>query len=526
MHKKELKDEIKELFGDGTESEYLRYFTSRFPRLLVNCYNALEKDLLAGYFYLNANELAVKLVNETNGMKLEGSKLTVYCKYVTTFPETNIQIDYLRIEHISLFSMEKIKSFCFFLQKNGFNVTQLEFFSETSFDPVDKVLQKLPNLMEIKFDSVKYEASITNQTIQPSTCPNLMKLEFGYSNLLQAFQKCQTIQKLKVYGYKITLEEILEKYPSLEELDIWVDQDYPFDDQRQANFRTCQLKVLRIALMRRNEEILEKLLVFIQKQNNLHELYFNTSMFILHSQIFCSQLAAHICQLERLSILETDSRKLLEEIEAFVANCPVANTRLEKLKCLLGPIKSPSLFFEHFTSLRKLDINCLAVDELKMNDLITFINTTQLTSITVAWFPSAHFHLLQEFKVKSLQVLVIHILNLNILVPAFDILQEFLPRHPNITEFKIDFNEDYDEPKSLELIPMVVRSLPKLERLEVVKCTKITPKVINQIAALKMLKYWKINGLESETFYKMTMQNILKFSKSFSKKPESEYKFN
>ena len=507
MHKEELKSEIKDLFGDGTESEFLNYFTSRFPRLLVNCYNAVEnkaRDLLAEYFHLNANELVVKLVNDTNGMKLEGTKLTVECEYITTFPGTKIQFDYLKIEHISMFCMQKIKSFCYFLQRNGSNVTQLKFFSGTlSFYPVDKILQKLPNLMEIKFDGVKYEGFITNQTIQPSTCPNLIKLQFRYSSLLQAFQKCQTIQKLKADHYKITLEEILQNYPSLEELDIGVYEDYPVNDQRQANFRICQLKVLRISLMMRNEKILEKLLVFIQKQNNLEELYINPSIYNLYSQIFCSQLAAHICQLEHLSILEIDGRKLLAEVEAFFANCPVANTRLEKLKCMLEPIKSISLFLGHFKSLRKLDINCLAVDELKMNDLITFINTTQLTSITVAWFPSAHFHLLKNVKVQSLQVLVIHILNfsLDIVVPAFDILQEFLPRHPNITEFKIDFDEDYDEPKSLELVPMVVRSLPKLERLEVVECTKITAKVINQIAALKMLKYWKINGHKSETFY-------------------------
>ena len=90
MHKEELKDEVKDLFVDFTEGEYLKYFTSRFPRLLVHCYNAVEKearDLLSEYFHEDASAQAPTVAIGTRGLKLEGSKLTINCNYVTTFPE-------------------------------------------------------------------------------------------------------------------------------------------------------------------------------------------------------------------------------------------------------------------------------------------------------------------------------------------------------------------------------------------------------------------------------------------------------
>ena len=72
MHKEELKDTIKDLFGDGTEREFLNYITSRFPRLMVHCYNVVEmvaKDLLEEYFHFNADELAVKAIRDTSFVK-------------------------------------------------------------------------------------------------------------------------------------------------------------------------------------------------------------------------------------------------------------------------------------------------------------------------------------------------------------------------------------------------------------------------------------------------------------------------
>ena len=76
MYKIELKDEIKALFGDGTENKYLRYFTSRFPRLLVHCYNAVEKearDLLAEYFHEDVSAQTPTAAISTRGLELEGS---------------------------------------------------------------------------------------------------------------------------------------------------------------------------------------------------------------------------------------------------------------------------------------------------------------------------------------------------------------------------------------------------------------------------------------------------------------------
>ena len=222
------------------------------------------------------------------------------------------------------------------------------------------------------------------------------------------------------------------------------------------------------------------------------------------SQSLWKQLAAHICQLEHLSSLTIYDEKLLNEVEAFAANGRVTwTTRLEELTCVLRNFKSPpSSFLVNFTNLRKLDIYCNVAEQTQVQDLISFMNKTQLTSIKLWSLPTASFQLFQHLQVDSLQLLVIHIDNHKDEVPAFDILREFLPRHSNITQFKIGFAKVYDEPNSLELIPMILATLRKLERLVVDKCTKITSDVIKQIAALKTLNSWQINKHESETIYK------------------------
>ena len=510
MHKEELKDEVKNLFGDFTECEYLNYFTSRFPRLLFHCYNAVEKkatNLLAEYFYEDASAQAQTAAIGICGIELEGSELTINCKDDITFPEKKVEIDTLEIQNISNLFSEQNKSFTNFLQKNASNITKLEF-NEGSlkFDSMNKVLQKLPNLQEIEFWNVKYEAFKTNQTIQPTTCKNLVELEIEFAKnsiLFQAFQECQTMQKLTVHYSKVNLEEIVQIYPNLEELEVRVNDDYPVSDQHEANSRIHQLKVLAIELWTKNEKIQEKLIISIQKLNNLRQFQFDSYDYSL-SQSLCQQLAAHICQLERLTSLKISDKHLLKEVETFAANCRVANTCLEEFKCQLSHFSSlPSSFLAHFTNLRKLDIDCEDAEETKMEDLISFMHKIQLTSIGLWRLPSACFQQFQQLKVDSLQVLVIHINNRNQdEVAAFDILQEFLPRHPNITEFGIGFFEDYDEPKSLELIPMILATLPKLERLEVEKCPKTTPDAIKQIAALETLKSLQINEHDSETFYK------------------------
>ena len=112
MHKEELKDAVKDLFDNFTEAKYLRYFTSRFPRLLIHCYNAVEKearDLLAEYFHEDASAQAQTTDNITRGITLYRSKLTINCNDVITFPEKKVEIDILEILNISHLLLNKTK---------------------------------------------------------------------------------------------------------------------------------------------------------------------------------------------------------------------------------------------------------------------------------------------------------------------------------------------------------------------------------------------------------------------------------
>ena len=515
MHKEELKDTIKDLFGEGTESNFLSYFTSKYPRLLVYCYNAVEKearDLLAEYFYQDTLAQARIVAISTQGPELEGSKLTIRCKDVIAFPEWKIDFISLKIEGISRLLVEENKSFNNFLQRNGTNVTRLEFFEGSlKIDSVNKILLKLPNLKEINFGyDVEYEIPKTNQTIQTTTCrslENLVILSSESLKLLQAFQECQTIQKLTVNKLKVTLDVILQKFANLEELKVVVDENYPVSLQHEANLSIRQLKVLSITFWPRDEKIHEniheKLVTFIQKQNNLQEFYFYSYSNSNPSQTLYSQLAAHIYNLKLLTILEIEEEQLLQEVEALVANSQVANTRLEEFSCQPNFFKSPpSSFLGHFTNLRKLHFRCSEADKIIVEDLISFMNRTQLTLIKLWCLPIAYFQLLKKLHVPSLQVFRMQIYNdSQDRMPTLEILQEILSKHPNVTHFEIGIYKDHDEPKSLELIPMIVAALTKLDRLEVWGYRQITANVINQIGALKTLKYWKINDLKSETFY-------------------------
>ena len=339
-----------------------------------------------------------------------------------------------------------------------------------------------------------------------------MKLTFlnvEYSNLLQAFQECQTKKKLNVRLSIVTLEEILQKYAWLDELEVKVDDGYPVRDQHEANATIHQLKVLNIGLWTIDEKIQGELISSILKLNNLQQFNFNSKdyngSYNSLSQSLCQQLAAHICQLKSLTILMiVYDKNLLEEVIAFAANFRVANTSLEEFKCDLSYFKSlPSSSLGHFTNLRKLDIDCFNAEETKVEDLISFMDKSQLTSITLGFLPPAYFQQFQHLQVDSLQVLEIKIHNMfQDKVPVLEILQEFLPRHPNITHFEITFWNKHDESNSLELVPMILATLTKLERLVVGDCLKITADVIKQIAVLETLKSWKINEHKSETFYK------------------------
>ena len=465
----------------------------------MHCYNAVEKnarDLLPEYYYLFAKDC----------LKFYGSQLTINCSDDITFPEIKIKyLNSLIIYNSSRLFFEENESFFNFLQINGSNITQLEFSRGTlTFESLDKILQELPNLKEIELNGVEYGAS---KTVLTTKCHNLVESEIWSaesSKLLQAFLKCQTVQKLKITYPNESLEEILQIYPSLEELEVDVKNNYPVSDENEANATIHQLKVLKIILRTNDEEIQEKLISSILNQNNLQRFYFdNYKISLSHS--LRQQLAAHIWQLERLTSLEIYDENLLNEVEIFVANGRMVwITRLEEFGCELRHFKSlPSSFLAHFTNIRKLDISCYHAEETQVQDLISFMNKSQLTSIKLEWLPTASFQLLQQLQVDSLQHFEILFDNWCIYdkVPAFDILQEFLPRNPNITKFEIGFQNNYDEPKSLELIPRILATLKKLEILVVWSCPKITPEVIKQIAALKTLKSWKINQYNSETFY-------------------------
>ena len=213
--------------------------------------------------------------------------------------------------------------------------------------------------------------------------------------LLQAFRECQTIQKLTVNNFKVILDEILQKFANLEELKVVVDENYPVSLQHEANLSVRQLKVLSITLWTRDENIHEKLMTFIQKQNNLQEFYFYSNS--IPSQTFFSQLAAYIYNLKLLTILEVEEENLLQEVEAIVANSLVANTRLEKFTCQLSHFKSSSSsFFGNFTNLKKLNIFCSEAVKIKVEDLISFMNRTQLTLIKLWCLDRACFELLKK----------------------------------------------------------------------------------------------------------------------------------
>ena len=109
-----------------------------------------------------------------------------------------------------------------------------------------------------------------------------------------------------------------------------------------------------------------------------------------------------------------------------------------------------------------------------------------------------------KLQVQSLQGLVIHMDNERRKeVHVFDVLRELLPKHPNITDLKIELDKHYDEKKSLELFVMIVRTLTKLERLVVWNYSTMTANDIDQISPLKSLKCWQINKFKSKSFYKI-----------------------
>ena len=348
------------------------------------------KDHLREYFHQSqVPAQASRTAKKIPGLELRGSTLTIECGMATTFRESRFAFDALEIKDISHLLIKGKKSFINFLQENGVNVTQLEFsYGSLKFESLNEILQKLPNLKTIQFHEVEYKVFKTKPTIQPDTCQNLIELKIVYnkeskfllSNLLHAFQKCKTIQKLTVSCIELPLY-LLQLYTNLQELTVNWDSSLPVNEVlKLLNSRFKQLTVLNITMKSLYDETsLKKCLSFIKNQRNLQQFFYNS--IYSQPQSFCEPLASHICQLEHLTSLQiSGDKKLQQEVEAFAANSRLANTRLEELKCEIRNTKSlPSTFLGLFTNLRKLDINLYEADEIKVADSLSFLNKTRLT---------------------------------------------------------------------------------------------------------------------------------------------------
>ena len=245
----EFKDTIKKMLG-STACEYLNYFTVRFPELMIHCYNTVEavdaKENFKDYFNQDdesdddsdnkpsgnsdgksggsSDEKSDRKPDErpdgkhdASGDCLPVSKMTISCYRDTIFPHTKVEFNTLVLRNISHIFGEGKKTFSFFLQKNGANITNLKFSrGSLKFESLNKILLKLPNLQKIVFDEIKYEVSKKSQTIKETTCQNLMELSIrssDKSSLLQAFKEYKNIvldiQDLDLDGSKsITHQEI------------------------------------------------------------------------------------------------------------------------------------------------------------------------------------------------------------------------------------------------------------------------------------------------------------------------------
>ena len=448
------------MFGDFTETEYLNYFTTRFPRLLVHCYSSVEneaRDLLEEYFHKDeAPAVPLTGIINTPDLQLEGSKLNIKCRDVITFPDTKVMFDTLKIDAISHLFIKGKKSFTNFLQNNGSAVTQLTFTKGTlKFDSMNKILQKLPNLQIIQFECLSYETPKKKTSIHTATCPSLVELKVTNrfnSSLLEAFQECATIQKLTLSCSELPLH-ILQKYSGLEELTVEFSGVHSVSEfPKLSSSSIKQLNVLNISFYNLDDEVLECLFDFIRSQDNLQKFSLNYNSL---SQSFCKQLVAHIFNLKHLASLEiNESENLLKEVESYVANFPVAITYLDELPCQLRYIQSLALLFpRHSITLMKLDIDCWLVGHSKIyEDWIGSISKTSTKSESFQW--------LFKFKIEFWKI--------EIFKYSQDIQHELLPKHPNITHIVAEYLRKYDERKSLELIPMLVRVFANVERLVVI----------------------------------------------------------
>ena len=249
-HFDENKDSLRMLLG-STSSEFLNYFTLRFPQLMIHCYNTVDtmdtdakeyfKDCLnqdhgsdddshgspggSGKPDGKPNEKPFKKpdgssgskpdgipdgkpdgkpngnhdgdpnrnpdgIPNTNGVCLRLSKLTISCNRDTTFPHAKIYFDSLVLRNISHIFVQGKKSFTNFLQNNGSLVKQLEFsYGFLKFESLNEILQKLPSLQEIIFDEIKYQVLVPKKTIDQATCKSLIKLVIRNSDMSSMLQE-------------------------------------------------------------------------------------------------------------------------------------------------------------------------------------------------------------------------------------------------------------------------------------------------------------------------------------------------
>ena len=515
MHQEELTNSIKNLFGNFTESEYLNYFTSKFPRLLIYCYNTVEEhaiDLFEEYFWQQPVQQPVQAPASGKvipGCGMEGFTLLIKCGDVTIIPETKVKTIFLKIYDISHLFVFENKSFTNFLQRCSSNITQLMFIhGSLKFDSLNKILQKLPNLKKIHFIDVKYETQRTNSSIEQKSCQKLEELEI-VGELAQAFQECHTIKQLTVEYPPLTLQKLLEKYSKIEELTVTLNHYYHhyIYNSNKSSLAIHQLKVLKIYIDTiKEDKMRENFFAFINTQKKLKNFSVTTLINAQISQSFCKQLVACIFNMKSLTFLDINCREMVEEVRKFIESCPTKNTGLEEFSFPLESIKL-ELVFGHFVSLRKLKILCYNSTDLNSySEMYKTLNKSKLESVKLLLFGES-FQYLTLLRLGSLQVLHVTLRKDEFKAyqltqdNVFDILQELLLKHPNITDLAIMF--DY-ESRILNLIQMIMIVLTKLEKLVFLNhASKIKEEDIRKIVSLEKLKSWTINAYESEPFYKV-----------------------
>ena len=491
----EFNDSNKKLL-ENKASVYLLYFISRFPRLLLHCYTAVEEasHLFVGYFHQHDDNSPQPMAGlNTLGIRLRGSELFINCQYDLKFPNTKVFFDTLVVKQISnLFVMGK-KSFTNFLQKNSTNVTELKLSSGSlKFDSVTKVLQKLPHLRHIYFDQMDYEAVKANR-IEPEKCHQLMELTLIDSgNMLQPFLECPTIKKLTIRYPELTLTEIVDQLPSLEELIVQLYADSLVSHALKEP--SDQLIRLEMELHTNGSQTYDNILRFLCQQNNLTTVSFTIYGQVTDPQPFYKELVSYIFELEHLTSMDLVCVNLLKEVQAFIEGNPTPNTKLVELLCRLEDIQFfPASVIGHFTSLKILNIGCGWIDKENIyDDLCSALNKSKLTSLKLRFIPTTICSRLRQLRVKTLEDF--HLKLISRCPEKEDIidLQEFLLAHPNIKFFKLEIEYKCNKLHLLDVIEKVVKLLTKLERLEVNVESEVRKEDVDSLQ-LKTVATWRIN---------------------------------